>query len=542
MPKTNARLGWVLMCLSLSALACNTVTDFIRLEGPEDLATDAFNFITPAPGTTVAPVTAGPGEPTRTPVAPATPAAELELTLDEADDAEAALRPAFEGDLALDSLADATRYVLDVTVSFESEVEATIAGTVDIRYTNQTGSALDELYLMLWPNHPSQYLGSAELGTVMVDGAVVEPDFEHGGLAARLTLAEPLAPGAAAEISADFTAYAVGGLEGGARYGLSHGVLLAPTFYPMIPRFFDGEWETEPAPRGGDTTNSETSFYAWRITAPADMAVAATGTVIESSATGNSQTQVLVTGPVRDLALVVGPLEATQRTVDGVILTAYVLPRNAGEADRLLDQAARQLENLQALVGPYPYTELDIIDAPGAFGGIEYPALIFIGVVDGGGYEVANVHEVGHQWFYGLIGDDQLREPWLDEAAASYTEVLYYEATRGPAAAERYLENFWGYVDASQYPDLPIGLPIDEYPGGEYVLMVYGKGALFFDALRRELGDETFFEFLRSYYDTYRYGTATSEGFQAVAEQTCACELDELFNLWVYEGGPVERP
>jgi aminopeptidase N len=357
-----------------------------------------------------------------------------------------------------------------------------------------------------------------------------------------LPLGEPLAPGAAAEITAEFSSYAVGGLEGGARYGISNGVLLAPTFYPMIPRFVDGAWETAPAPTGGDTTNSETSFYAWRVTAPAGMAVAATGTMIDSSSTDTSQTQVLVTGPVRDLALVVGPLEATQRTVEGITVTAYVLPQHAAEADDILEQAAAQIENLQAAVGPYPFTELDIVDAPGAFGGIEYPALIFIGVVGEGYFEVANVHEVGHQWFYSLIGDDQLREPWLDEAAASYTEVLYYEAAYGAGVAQEHLDNFWNYVDASQNPDLPIGLPIDEYPGGDYGLLVYGKGALFFDALRRELGDETFFAFLRNYYEAYHYGFATSAGFQAVAEETCACELDELFNLWVFEGGPVERP
>lgn len=535
MLNTHARFRWTLMLLALAALACNTMTDFITLEGPEDKATDAFFF----PTWTSAPGTAAAQE---TPVPPATPEAAFELSLDEADEAEAALRPEFEGDLALAGLADATRYVLDVTVSFQSQVAATIAGEVDIRYTNQTGAALDEVYLMLWPNHPTQYLGSAELGTVIVDGAVVEPDFEHNGLAARLPLATPLAPGAVVEISAEFTAYAAGGLEGGARYGISHGVLLAPTFYPMIPRFVDGAWETEPAPLGGDTTSSDTSFYAWRVTAPAEMALAATGTPIESSATDTSQTQVLMTGPVRDLALVVGPLEATERLVDGITVTAYLLPEHAGEADRMLDQAAAQIENLQNRVGPYPYTELDIIDAPGAFGGIEYPALIFIGVVDNSFYEVANVHEVGHQWFYSLIGDDQLREPWLDEAAASYTEVLYYEATEGAGVAEAHLNNFWNYVDASQNPELPIGLPIDEYTGGDYGLLVYGKGALFFDALRRELGDETFFAFLQSYYDTYRYGVATGEGFQAVAEDTCACELDELFNLWVFEGGPVERP
>lgn len=521
----------LLIVVSLATLACSVFTDFLELEGPEDKATDGPFFFTdtPAPEITLVP--------------PATPEAAFGLTLAEADNAQAAMRPEFVEDLALDRLAGATRYVLDVTVAFQSQQAATITGLVDIRYTNQTDAPLDELYLMLWPNHPTQYLGRLDLGSVTVGGAVVEPELEHAGLAARLPLATPLAPGDQIDLSAAFIAEAYGGLEGGARYGMSNGVLLAPSFYPLIPRHVDGAWQTEPAPTGGDTTNSDISFYAWRITAPDNLAVAATGTLVESSATATSQTQVLVTGPVRDLALVVGPLQHTQRMVDGIAVNVYLLDEHASEAERMLDQAAAQIENLQARVGPYPFNELDIVDAPGAFGGIEYPALIFIGIVDGRGYEVANVHEVGHQWFYSLIGDDQLREPWLDEAAASYTEVLYFEHTEGPDAARQHLDHFWLYVFSSDEPDLPIGLPIVEYPSGnEYGLLVYGKGALFFDALRRELGDEVFFQFLRAYYDTYRYGFATGTGFQAVAEETCACELDELFDLWVFEGGPVEKP
>jgi aminopeptidase N len=201
------------------------------------------------------------------------------------------------------------------------------------------------------------------------------------------------------------------------------------------------------------------------------------------------------------------------------------------------------VENLQASVGPYPFTELDIVDAPGAFGGIEYPGLILIGVIGPEyDYEIVIAHEVGHQWFYSLIGDDQLLEPWLDEAAASYTEVLYEEYTRGSRAAAQALDGFWQYLDFTQDPTAPIGWPIEAYPGDDYYPIVYGKGPLFFDALRRELGDETFFNFLRAYFAEQRYGFATTRAFHASAEAACACELDELFDLWVYEGGEVERP
>lgn len=513
----HARFALALTLLIAAGLACSTVEDFFTLEGPEDLATDVVG--TPAV---------------------ATPSGGLPYTLDEADDAQAALRPEFAADAAL--LPDASRYVIDVAVSFNGDGSATLTGRELIRYTNREGFALEALYLMLWPNERLQYLGEMELGRVRVGGEAVEPEMEFRNLAARLPLAEPLAPGAAVEVEAEFVTRAEPGLERGARFGLTRGALIAPTFYPLIPRLVDGAWQVEPPPGGGDTTNSDSAFYAWRVTAPAGMEIAASGTVVDAALGGGAQTQVLLTGPMRDLALVVGDLDVSQRDADGVLLNAYLLPTHAELAGDVLDQAAAQVETLTALVGPYPFAELDIIDAPGAFGGIEYPGLILIGVIDeDGSYETANVHEVGHQWFYSLIGDDQLLEPWLDEAAASYTEILYAEHAVSAAAARRALDDNWDYLEWAGDPTRPIGLPVADYDD-DYGLIVYGKGTLFFDALRRELGDGVFFDFLRAYFDRYRYGFATSAGFQEAAEETCACDLDALFDLWVYEGGPVERP
>ena len=115
--------------------------------------------------------------------------------------------------------------------------------------------------------------------------------------------------------------------------------------------------------------------------------------------------------------------------------------------------------------------------------------------------------------------------------------MLYQEKTGGPKAAASALKHFRGYLDAASDPNLPIGLGVGDYPGPQdYAAIVYGKGALFFDALRQKLGDETFFKFLHIYYDRYRYGFADSAGFEATAEETCACDLKPLFDEWVFKG------
>jgi hypothetical protein len=102
------------------------------------------------------------------------------------------------------------------------------------------------------------------------------------------------------------------------------------------------------------------------------------------------------------------------------------------------------------------------------------------------------------------------------------------------------LTSFRAQVRTRPDPTLPIGDPVDAYAGlWEYVTFVYDKGALFFDALRRELGEEVFFQFLRTYFETFRYGFSTSAGFQRVAEDVCDCDLEALFELWVEQGGEI---
>jgi len=308
-----------------------------------------------------------------------------------------------------------------------------------------------------------------------------------------------------------------------------------------LPLRRNGEWVVERAPAGGDTTNSEVAFYQVELTAPEGLEVVSTGVEVGREVLPDgTQVVTIVSGPARDFAFAIGPLLSETREVDGVQVRGWALAQHRADLTRMVDAAAAQVELLSQKVGPYPYLELDLVDLPGAYGGIEYPGLVTIGTLGGINLIHPTVHEVGHQWFYGLIGDDQLHEPWLDEGAATYTQVLYLEATEGSGSATGLLSDFREQLREHPTPGLPIGQPVGAYASQrEYELFVYLKGALFFDALRAELGDEVFFQFLQDYFRTFRYSIVTAEDFQATAEASCACVLQPLFDLWVYEGGEL---
>lgn len=450
-----------------------------------------------------------------------------------------ALREGFQSEL--DELQNATRYSIEASVTFEPDTaQALISGLTRIRYTNQTGESLDEIALRLWPNDV-QYLSSMTVGTVMVDGSLVEPELAAQETAALVPFPAPLEPDQTTDMAVPFWVQIEGQITSGQpkRFGITNGVLLAPTFYPLVPRIVDGEWELVVPPEGGDTTTSETSFYELSLRVPSQFDLVATGIEIDRQSNNDgTETVRLASGPVRDVAFTLGTFAHFTKDQSGVTLHAWMLPEHEDELETVLEPAASQVAILTDHVGPYPYPELDIIDAPGAFGGIEYPGLIYIGTVGTSWVTEPVVHEVAHQWFYGVIGNDQVAQPWLDEAAATYATSLYYEFAINPGRGTAYLSDFRDLVRDINRAEAPVGGSVGDYvPFGDYGALVYGKGALFFDALRGAMGDRQFFDFLAQVYREYDFEILSANEFQANAEAVCSCGLDDLFNLWVYQGG-----
>jgi aminopeptidase N len=193
----------------------------------------------------------------------------------------------------------------------------------------------------------------------------------------------------------------------------------------------------------------------------------------------------------------------------------------------------------------YPYTEFDIVATPTLALGIEYPGLVAItnriyGPGDTLGSTPVEVylestvaHETGHQWFYNLVGDDQLNQPWLDESLTQFITWQYFADSYGEKNAEGFkqsLEGRWAHVDKAK---IAIGQPVAAYNGAQYSAIVYGRGALFFFALRDQMGQEKFDAFLKDYTQKYTWDIATTDALKAQAEKDCGCDLSALFREWI---------
>jgi aminopeptidase N len=177
--------------------------------------------------------------------------------------------------------------------------------------------------------------------------------------------------------------------------------------------------------------------------------------------------------------------------------------------------------------------------------GVEFPGIVLIGDSLYAEYTrpdlaVTAAHEVAHQWWYNLVGNDVIDDPWLDEALTTYSSSLYYEFTQGASAAEilfsHYENRYQQAVDAGADDQITRSETYFENleNPGRYGAIVYAKGMLFFRALRREIGDEAFFSALAQYFNNYKYQIARPDNLLNTFEEAAGRQLDDFYQDWLY--------
>jgi aminopeptidase N len=233
--------------------------------------------------------------------------------------------------------------------------------------------------------------------------------------------------------------------------------------------------------------------------------------------------------------------------VNGTRINSYYRRGHEAGGQVVVEAAANALRAFNERYGRYPLAELDLVEVNArTFLGVEYPGVILMqsDLYDQPrALEITVAHEVGHQWWYSQVGNDVQTAAWLDEALASYSQIVYQEQINGPEAAERELEGFrqrYRTIVAAGR-DASVAQPNTAFRGN-YVAIVYGKAVLFFQALRRQIGDAAFDRFLHDYYAQHRYGFVTGADLLANAEGACTCEIDQLYADWITGVGGVEIP
>lgn len=435
---------------------------------------------------------------------------------------------------ALSARPGASVYHLDLTLSDDL---TQLTGREEVRYTNTEAVPLAEIAFRLFPNLAG---GSATVNNLTIAGAPATPRYELRNSAMFVPLSQPLPRGEQIVIGMDFTVAIP--TEPGGNYGafaLLDGILALAHFYPMIPAYDDEGWNVEIAPTIGDVVYADSSYYLVRVNAPAGQTVLTSGRELDHQQQGGRVLTTFAAGPVRDFYIVSSDrFDKVSEKIGETTLNAYAPRELAAENKQALRIAAAAFATYSKRVGDYPFTELDVVATPTLAGGIEYPGLVVVAtaIYDSSNpfFEAATAHEVGHQWFYSAVGNDQVDEPWLDESLTQYITLLYYQDAYGQRGYEGFRQSLtgrWERVDGSK---IPIGLPVRDYSESDYGAIVYGRGPLFFEALANKMSQKTFDAFLRDYYQTFKWDIATTDSLKKLAEKHCTCDLAPLFKEWVY--------
>ncbi len=443
---------------------------------------------------------------------------------------------------ALSQLPGASVYHLDVQIADDL---ASLTGQQRVRYTNQEQQALDAVYFQLFAN---MWGGECSVSALQVDGQDVQPLYEDGRSTLRVPLSAPLQPGQRAEIEMDFQVEVPTELAGNyGLFGYLDGILVLDGFYPAIPAYDAQGWHAGRVPPSADTTFQDASFYLVRVTAPASVTLIASGIQVERTWEGDLQAVTFAAGPARDFYLAASErLVRSSETAGATTVNSYAFEERSEASRSALRTAMRAIQSFSARFGAYPYSEFDVVSTPmqGALG-IEYPGIVGInytaydptatlsGLPAPVILESTLAHEVAHQWFYNVVGNDQHNQPWLDEAVVQYVTGLYFLDAYGPQGLEGFRDSWLVRWERVGRAAIPVGLPAGDYQGKEYGAIVYGRGPLFIEALAQKMGQAAFDAFLREYYQAHQWGIATAASFQQLAQEHCGCDLQPLFDEWV---------
>ena len=447
------------------------------------------------------------------------------------------------------------RYRMDISVDGMS-----VRVRQAVTYRNTSGKELGELKMHLYANAYRSYelvfeqsvlndaypngfsQGGIDVLSVRSGAGDMAYTLSEDNCIMTVSLSSPLASGATVEFETD-SIVTVPECRG--RFGLYDGLMSLNGFFPKMCVYDDSGWDTTSYHPVGDPFYSNIGDYYVKLTVEGDAVPATTGNITNVSE-GQRRTYSITAERVRDYAVAISREYKIERTKVGeVVVQSYYKGDNGSEA---LGYAVDMLELLTEKVGEYPYAQLSVAESGLLYGGMEFPGLILVNTeyYDNGneaGLRKITAHETAHQYWYGVVGNDEVDEPWVDEALTDFcVQLLNIEEMGLEKANEHFKSNVINvYASYAEYFK-NAGIPFNAASGGsvyeyadstQYSLSVYYYGSIMYQSLYEIMGEDAFFEALRHYYGRYAFKHANGEDIIEVFEQVGGVKLKSVFNSYL---------
>lgn len=456
----------------------------------------------------------------------------------------------------------------------------TLHGHEAFTYFNASPDTLSYLIVHLWPNayshdktdfaeeqirhHKTDFYFAAEKDRGGIDsihfaanGSNLEWTFlDAAADIARIELNTPLYPGDSIVITTPFR-LRIPRLY--SRLGRSNGSYFISQWYPKPAVYDSSGWHPMHYLDQGEFY-SEFGTYDVTITLPSDYIVMATGNITDTSEqrwldslatlplprqnATMPRTNSIPSVPktvhfheeqVHDFAwfadkrwIVRKQVYRGAGAVDSVYVYAAFFPRHAEQWRRSTEMAAFALEQYGTHIGPYPYKTLKVVEGDlEAGGGMEYPTLALIDASSVSTLSQVITHEVGHNWFYGMLGSNERASPWMDESLNSHYERICeanWRITNGLKPLQDY-DDVSLFYQQSKREDQAIGIPSDSFTVTNYVGDIYIKAPLFLADLAACVGQKALDSVMQVYFREHRYKHPVPEDFTQALEQVLGDRL-----------------
>lgn len=453
-----------------------------------------------------------------------------------------------------------------ITLAYDDETHsAQCMTTVD--YFNASTNAFSEIKFHLYPNAFSEKgsgmvvnaaseakaypngksYGGIEITSVKVGDA--EASWRYEGDAdtfLAVSLASELFPDERVEIE---IGYSLEVPNINHRFGWGESAVNFANFYPIACVYNEGYgFCMDDYAANGDPFCSDVANYDVTINYPKNMSAAVGGDECSSSDSGDFLTTSFISNKVRDVAFVLSQKFEHISAKTGKMTIDYYFYDDQNAAASL-EIAVKAVEFFSEKFGRYPYSNLAVVQTNFVHGGMEYPRLVMISDREKGeDYGYVIVHEIAHQWWYGVVGNDEYNEPWLDESLTEYSTALFYGEhdeysisydSIVSGASDTYKFFLKIYSSVAGEVDTSMNRAIDEYATEpEYVNNIYTRGIIMFDALRDVLGEKKLYSCLKQYFEDYSYKNASSNDFINSFCSSAHMNLEGFFDSWL--GGKVE--
>lgn len=390
-----------------------------------------------------------------------------------------------------------------------------------------------ELKFRAWPNAPipASAGSSLTLTAANVDGWPVAPRFEAGGATdgvqgtiITLPLTSCVQPGdtVIAELAFELAL----GADADDRLGTASAGDLAwfGSAYPMLAWERGRGWALQDAVAVvGESTVSETfELVALRVDAPSRFDVLGVGTAhtpLVDAAEGRTVHE-FTAHAIRDVTVTVGSLQRAQAMSESGTVIHVGGPRGRLDAPSQVwaREVADAVDRVSAYLGDAPFSEIWVSLVPEQTDGIEYPGAIQFGRFSPDEDRWLITHEVAHMWFYALVGNNQALHPWLDEAFASFVQLVVDHPQREQRFARPGCD--LDRLDSCARGGGHVGWSMEQWSASNrasdrYVEWVYVGGANMLLLARERAGSDAFDTVLREYVRENAHRIATPETVRA---------------------------